>query len=32
MKRIAEIGMQSPEYDKHFLVLVIVLVVKFEVL
>ena len=27
MCRIAEIGLQSPEYDKHFLVLVIVLVV-----
>ena len=32
MRRIAEIGLQIPESDKYFLVLVIVLVVKSEVL
>ena len=32
LRRIAEISLQSSEYDKHFLVLIIVLVVKLEVL
>ena len=32
MRRSAEVGLQSPEYDKNFLVLVIVLDVKSEVL
>ena len=32
MRRIAEMGLHCPEYDEHFLVLVVVLDVKSEVL